>query len=428
MIINSILDTDWYKIAMGQVVFYQFPQLVVRYKFIDRNNMIYPKDFAIKLQEEINHLSTLRLALEEQEWLSKQVGITKYYLNWFSNYSFNPKQVDIKQDEEGHLSIVIEGKWKETIYWEVPLLAIISELYYKETGCVLNVKEFIKKTVVKRSKLQFPFADFGTRRRFSFEAQNLLVFIMSSYEIEEDGDGTGTNPNFLGTSNPYLAKKYNVKPIGTTAHECVMAMSALYGVEEANIKWLENWRYIYGNNYNIALIDTFTTDYFFKTISTKDLQLLDGLRQDSGDPIQIGRKIIKYWKERGINPKDKKIVFSDNLNVEKATEIYNEFKDKTNVIFGIGTFLTNDCGYKPLNIVIKLDSVFTEDIDTDQDGIDRSYGYSWKSVVKLSDSKGKYTGNKETVKQILFDIGHCSNLGGICNKGYACDGCPTNKE
>ena len=171
--IQSILDNDFYKVLMQQVVFFRFPHLKVEYKFIDRNNTIYPIGFAQKLQEEVNKMASLKLTDEEKEWLSKQEGINKYYLDWFSNYSFNPKQVDIEQDIEGHLSISIEGRWLETIMWEVPLLALVSELYYKETGCKANIDEFICNTTEKKNKLQFPFADFGTRRRFSFEIQDL---------------------------------------------------------------------------------------------------------------------------------------------------------------------------------------------------------------------------------------------------------------
>lgn len=383
IMIKSILDQDFYKVLMQQVVFFRFPLLNVEYKFIDRNDTIYPIGFTQKLREEVDKMASLKLTNEEKEWLSKLPGINKYYLDWLFEYKFNPKEVTISEDCNNRLSIRVEGLWLSTILWEVPLLALISELYYKETGCKFNQTDFAKKTIAKKQSLTFPFADFGTRRRFLFDSQDLLVAIMKNTKVSDEN-------YFLGTSNMYLAMKYNCAPIGTTAHECVMAMSALYGVENANSKWFDNWRHVYGNLYNVALIDTYTTNFFFKTMSRNDLLLIDGLRQDSGDPVEIGNKIIREWKESGINSKDKKIVFSDNLNVETATKIYSEFKDKTNVVFGIGTFLTNDCGYKPMNIVIKLDGVFDFE--------------KWVPVVKLSDSEGKYCGNNEEVKRVLEEI------------------------
>ena len=383
MIINSLLDSDFYKFLMGQVVLYQFPDLYVRYKFINRANTWFPEGFDVKLKEEIKNLATLKLLESEKMWLLNQEGMTKYYVDWLGKYSFNPNQVTVKLENKV-LEVEIEGKWKETIYWEVPLLAIISELYYKETNKILDWDLVNKNIRNKYYTLEgIKFADFGTRRRFSYDVQKALV----SHMVR------GTN--FIGTSNPSLAMIYNILPIGTYAHETVMAMSALHGVETANKEWLKNWRYIYGNNYNVALTDTYTTDVFFKTISQKDMLLIDGLRQDSGNPEEIGCKIINKLKEWGIDPRDKKIIFSDNLNPEKAVKLYNKFKDKINVIFGIGTNLTNDCGYSPLNMVIKLDSVLIQDISTE---------WYFKPVIKLSDCKGKYTGDREELAKILNEV------------------------
>lgn len=383
MIINSLLDTDWYKLLMGQVVWYKFSDLWVKYKFYNRSDTWFPEGFADKLKEEVNNLSILRLTSEEKNWLLSQKGMTKYYVDWFEKFSFNPNQVKIEQIDK-RLSIEIEGKWKESIYWEVPLLAIISELYYKETNCKFNTAICLATILQKQEELHFSFADFGTRRRFSYEAQDLLVLNMKNFL-----------PYFMGTSNPYLAMKYNVRPVGTTAHETVMAMSALYGVRLSNSKWIENWRFIYGNNYNVALTDTFTTKYFFETVPQKDLLLIEGLRQDSGNPEEVGAYMIAKWKERQINPLNKKIIFSDNLNPKKAKRLYETFKDKTNVIFGIGTNLTNDCGYTPLNIVIKLDSVLISN---------NTGGWNWNYVIKLSDDKRKYTGCEDVIKEVEKEI------------------------
>lgn len=383
-IINSILDTDWYKITMAQVVFFFYPEVKVRYKFYDRNNTIYPDGFALKVLDEIRNMKELSLSESEEDWLRKQNSIYPAFVDWFKNYRFNPFEIDIIQDLKGHLLIDIEGKWLDTIFWEVPLLAIISELYNKEKGNkIKNIMKFRKNIENKSHLLNFPFADFGTRRRFSNFAQSILLDEL----IFQD------NEFLLGTSNPYFAMNYEINPIGTYAHEAIMAMEALWGYKNANLEWIKRWKKIYGKQYNIALSDTFTTDLFLQTTGKYWFNLIDGIRQDSGDPIEIGNKIIKKWKELGINPKTKSIVFSDNLNPEKANKIWNKFKDITNPIFGIGTNLTNDCGYKPLNIVIKLDSIYI------QDGLNK-----WKSTIKLSDDKGKYTGDSKRIDKVKKEI------------------------
>lgn len=376
MIIKSLLDTDWYKITMAQVVHFFYPNVKVRYKFYDRNDISYPKGFDKKLRKEINEMSKLSLLVDEFQWLKSNPNMYPEFVNWFSKYKFDPKEVKVKQDNKGKLSIEIEGPWERTIFWEVPLLAIISELYFKDKP--VDYGKLEECMTNKKQLLQFPFVEFGTRRRHSFGVQEVAIFILHN-----------KNPYFKGTSNPLLARLFHIPIVGTYAHEAIMAEEVLgLSNQNPNLYWIIQWRNIYGKQMNIALGDTFTTKQFLKEMDKMSLNLLDGIRQDSGNPIEIGNMIIKRWQELGINPKDKTIVFSDNLNPKKANKIYQTFKDKTNVLFGIGTNLTNDCGYKPLNIVIKLDSVFVNSL------------FQWTPVVKLSDTKGKYTGNKEKIKEL----------------------------
>jgi nicotinate phosphoribosyltransferase len=377
MIINSILDSDFYKFSMGQVVLFFFKGLPVKYKFILRNPIEFPDGFGSRLQDEINHLATLKLTNDEYKWLATNPNIYRYYLDWLSTYQFNPEEVEVIFTDN-KLELTIEGPWERTIYWEVPLLAIISELYFSMTNQTVDSRAVLDRTLEKGKQLAgIPFVDFGTRRRLSFNAHDHVI----NGFINSESKG-----NFIGTSNPYFARKYGIWIIGTYAHEAIMAMQALVGVEDCNSAWLEYWKVVYGKMLNVALGDTLTTDYFLNSTNDVMFNLLDGIRQDSGDPIEIGWKIVNKWRELGIDPKTKNIVFSDNLNPDKVKVIWDTFKDITMPIFGVGTNLTNDFGPKPLNMVIKM---------IEADG---------KPVVKLSDDKGKYTGDLETIEKVKKEL------------------------
>jgi nicotinate phosphoribosyltransferase len=196
---------------------------------------------------------------------------------------------------------------------------------------------------------------------------------------------------FLGTSNPHLAHQYGVTPHGTYAHESVMAMSALYGVRMANKMWMKHWSDHFEGNVGVALTDTFTTDKFLQDFGTYEARLFDGVRQDSGDPIAWGVKMLEHYKKLGIQTTNKRFVFSDNLNVEKYTVIHNKFEAFAQPIGGIGTHFTNDVGVKPLNMVIKM--------------TEANFGNGWVNVVKLSDDAGKHTGHTEAVEMAKRELG-----------------------
>jgi len=373
-----MLDTDWYKITMGQVVHFFFPKVEVKYKFILRSDVKFPDGFDKKLQAEIYHLATLKLSPSEYDWLSKNKTMYNYYLQWFSTYHFDPAEVKISF-ENNKLGITIEGLWERTIYWEVPLLAIISELYFQETQLD---KEFVRNSIVSKiiQLKEIPYIEFGTRRRFSYDVHDKF--------LQEVFSTLATFPSgLIGTSNPHFAMRHGFNVIGTYAHEAIMAMQALYGCKEADSSWLDYWKVLYGKELNVALSDTLTTNYFLKSIADITFQMLDGIRQDSGDPIHIATLILDKWCELGIDPKTKSIVFSDNLNPDKARSIWNIFKRTTNPIFGIGTNLTNDFGVKPLNMVIKL---------VEANGC---------QVIKLSDDTCKHTGDPELIKYTKDDLG-----------------------
>jgi len=377
-IINSLLDTDIYKFYMSQVALFFFPNMRVKYQFILREDRNFPDGFDRRLQEEINHLATLKLSPEEYLWLKNNPNIYSHYLNWFNQYRFNPSDVTITFINN-KLGLTIEGLWMGVALWEVPLLAIISELFFEMTEEPIQSRVFWDASKKKGKELvDIPFVEFGTRRRLSFSAQHNVIMALTC---------SHSNGNIVGTSNPYFAMKNRIWVVGTYAHEAPMAMQSLVDPKTADAVWLKYWKTMYGKMLNVALSDTLTTDHFLNSVDDTMFRLLDGIRQDSGNPVEIGNKIIKKWESLGIDPKTKNIVFSDNLNPKKTRVLWDVFKDKTNPIFGIGTNLTNDFGVTPLNMVIKM---------TQANG---------KPVVKLSDDLGKASGSPIVVEAFKKELG-----------------------
>ena len=315
-IITSILDNDMYKILMGQAVFKLFPNEIVRYKFTDRNKKIYTQLFKNGLRSQINKMKDLKLTKDELNWLKTELPyLDLTYLDFLKNFRFNPKQVKIAFNED-ELVLEIEGPWHTSIYWEVPILAIMSQLNYElidKRKPYLNEKltKINTNKIHKLSKDFVSFADFGTRRRSSINNHQKVINDFVTYANE--------NPNtFVGTSNLFFAMLSNLKPIGTHAHEWFMFHGAKFGYKQANQLALDNWVDVYQGNLGIALTDTFTTDVFLRSFNMKYAKLFDGVRQDSGDPIEFGEKMVKHYKSLGIDPMSKTIVFSDGLDYEKA--------------------------------------------------------------------------------------------------------------
>ena len=385
MMITSILDNDLYKFTMQNAIINMFPRAKVKYKFINRGKTKFPIGFGKELQEIIFQMTNIVFKDDEKKFLQK----TCYYLpptyfDFLQGYKYNPSEVIINQ-VENDLEISIEGYWYRTVLWEVPLMAIISELYFEMTKPEIYDKakiiEITTKKAEKFNELGVTFADFGTRRRFSHKNHNLIVETLKK-----------TSPEFfVGSSNVYFAFKYNISPIGTHAHEWFMFHAAKYGFKMANKLALENWVKIYRGDLGIALSDTFTTEAFFRAFDTKLAKLFDGIRQDSGDPIEVAEKTIAHYKELRIDPLSKVIIFSDGLDTKKAEKIYNHCKGKIKISFGIGTNLTNDVGTNPLNIVIKITEALPE-------------GWERIPTIKLSDSKGKYTGAPEMINIAKKDL------------------------
>lgn len=388
MIIKSILDTDLYKLTMQQAVLFgklagvAYEGVDVEYDFINRGGTKFPEDFGIRLFTQVAHMGDLRLTTEERIFLERKCRFLKRsYLDFLSGYRFNPDEVQISQSG-GDLSVKIRGPWYRTVLWEVPLMALICEMYAPQFRGSLDIAR--NQGIKKGTKLREAgclFADFGTRRRFSQPVQQQTVA-----GLIESANPTAAG-KLTGTSNVDLARQFDITPIGTHAHEWFMAHAALFGYRLANRYALEAWVNEYDGDLGIALTDTFTTKTFFSQFSMKLAKLFDGVRHDSADPIEFAKMTIAHYEQLRIDPMTKTIVFSDGLTTDKAIEIHNWCKGKIRTAFGIGTHFTNDVGFKPLNIVIKLTKCNTI------------------PVVKLSDEPGKNTGDPRAIEFCKYTFG-----------------------
>lgn len=387
-IICSILDNDLYKFTMQNAVCKLFPRANVKYEFINRGKTIFPKGFDRKLRREIEKMADLKLTIEQKEFFRSKCGrfIDDVYFDFLSAYQFDPSEVGVVLEENGDLRVVIEGPWYRTILWEVPLMALISELYFLETKPSILDRNDRQKNNCEKAMFfhnhNMKVTDFGTRRRFSFNNQ---------LEVCKDMKGMfGSDKFFVGTSNVQIAMDLNLTPIGTHAHEWFMFMAARYGYKMANRMALEHWSDVYQGDLGTALTDTYTTDVFLKSFDKKFAKLYDGPRHDSDDPIVWTDKFVNHYQKMGIKPSTKTAVYSNNLNKEEAWRIQEHCNTKgegINAAFGIGTNFSNDVGAKPLNIVIKMTSAQAIP------GSDE-----WVDTVKLSDEKGKNTGKSKTVQ------------------------------
>lgn len=377
-VLTSLLDNDFYKFTMQCGVVQLFPKTKARYTFINRGKHEFPEGFDKALRTAVDAMAELKLTKDEKAFLVKNCPyLSPLYLDFLEGYRYDPSEVHIAQ-EDNDLKVTVEGHWYRTILWEVPLLAIISELYYQlmnatawtDAQVIANTRE--KELLYK--ELGVVFAEFGTRRRHSYHVHDIVMRTLLE----------GYGSTFMGSSNVHFAMKYKVKPIGTHAHEWFMFHAAEYSYKMANALSLEHWVDVYRGDLGVALSDTYTTDVFFKQFDKKFSKLFDGVRHDSGDPIVFAEKTIAHYKKMGIDPLSKYIIFSDGLNPKKVQAITEACKGKIGISFGIGTDLTNDVGLRPMNIVMKLTEVLTSDDE-------------WVPTVKLSDEPNKHTGDPKMI-------------------------------
>ena len=356
MIINSLLDNDFYKFTMMHAVREKYPDAQVRYEFINRDPAFtFTEDFLERIQVRIQELKNLRLTEEEYAWLQTLDILPKTFLDFLKDFRCNPDYIHCELDKEKQLKLLIEGPWHETILFEVPVLAIISQTYFEtiDTNWDHSLEHYAQRTREKGialSKAGCVFTDFGTRRRRSFDLQETVIDAFESLEASDECEST-----YRGTSNVHFSRLTGRMPIGTMAHEWIMAHAGMFGIDGANVHSMQAWYDVFKGKIAIGLTDTYTTDLFFKEFSPELAKAYSGVRQDSGDPLEFTDKAVAFYKNLGINPKTKKAVYSDSLDLEKAVKIQKYAENKIIPLYGIGTFFTNDFeAGKALNIVIKL--------------------------------------------------------------------------
>ncbi len=393
-IITHFTDDDLYKFTMCCAVIECFPRTRVKYRFNDRDNTVYPPGFAELVAEQIAMLENLRISDEEITFMREKCNyIPVWFMSYLRGFRYDRRWTNVWQDHEGHLHIEFEGSWSDTILLEVKVLAIVSELYYIVTGesKSFDYEDYYRRSYIKAERLidaGCSFSDFGTRRRASAKAQETAVRAMSECSRSHKGPG-----RFTGTSNVYLAMKYDLTPIGTMAHEFVCAIAGMYGPLMANHIAMTKWAQTYRGALGTFLYDTYGWQIFSLNFSTDYANMFKGLRVDSGDNYEQLNLIVEKYRSLHIDPATKQIVFSNGLNVDKAIAIQKYAADKCQPSYGIGTHFTNDFpDIRPRNIVIKLTEV----------KITESWPF-YSKTCKLSEDKGKYSGDPSTVK-IFMDI------------------------
>lgn len=391
-IVQSLLDTDLYKFTMLQVVLHQFPQTHSVYHFRCRNEdkIAYPlREIKDELDQELDILCTLQFKPEELDYLRSLRFIKSDFVDYLELFQLKRRFINTQINQQGSLDIVVEGPMIQAMFFEIFVLAIVNELYFRrlETPAVLEEGErrlqtkaaLLKDYANQQQPTDTPFlvSDFGTRRRYSYAWQRHVINTLHHAAPDV----------FRGSSNVYLAMKLNIAPIGTMAHEFMQAFQALnFRLRDFQTAALESWVHEYRGDLGIALTDVVGMDAFLRDFDLYFAKLFDGLRHDSGDPYLWGDKAYAHYLKLRIDSKTKMLTFSDGLNLEKAWGLYQYFKDRFQTSFGIGTNLSNDMGHVPLNIVLKLVEC------------------NGQSVAKLSDSPGKTMSTDETFLAYLRQV------------------------
>lgn len=385
MVINSILDTDLYKFTTSYAYIKLFPYAFGTFSFKDRDETVYSEEFLAALKDEIKNLAVVALKPDELEYMFTHCRfIPRVYWEWLASFRFDPEKIEVYLDENRHLHMeVTDFLYKVTLY-EVPLLAVISEIKNRFLNRVPD-RDVILDRLVGKVHLSnvhgMPFSEFGTRRRFSFEVHDIVVSYLKHYA-----------KFCTGTSNCYLAIKYDMRPMGTHPHEWFMFHGAQFGYKHANYMALENWVNVYDGDLGTALSDTYTSDSFLSNFSRKQAKLFDGVRCDSGNEFEFIDRLVERYKELGIDPTTKTIIFSNALDFGKALQLFDYCKGKIRCSFGIGTNLTNDTGFPPCNIVMKLSRC------------KMNQNQEWRECVKLSDDLGKHMGSSAEVEACLYEL------------------------
>jgi nicotinate phosphoribosyltransferase len=405
MIIESLLDTDLYKFTMMQAVLHHFPSAQVEYQFKNRSKGVDLRPYAAEITEEIRGLCELTLDRRELDYLRGLRYLKPDFVDFLRNFKLNASAVSVTEGPDD-LRIMVNGSWVQTILFEVPILSIVNEVYFRnqtskpfepgkamiaateqfEQAFAEGARRLLRKIgLIESHNANFPgipfvFSDFGTRRRYSREWQGEVVRTLARLLPK----------NFYGTSNVDLAHRYGLTARGTMAHEWLQAFQQLgcCRVGDSQKQAFEYWVKEYRGDMGIALSDIMGIDAFLRDFDLYFCKLFDGVRHDSGDPYEWTEKIIAHYRAHKVDPRTKTAVYSDGLDVPKALDICCKYNGQINMAFGIGTNLTNDVGYDPLQIVMKMT---------------RCNG---QPVAKVSDARGKTMCNDEKYLAYLKQVFH----------------------
>lgn len=411
-IVQHFTDNDAYTFSCQYYILQTYPRAEVRYTFFDRNGTKYPKGFGELLQLQIEGMKDVIITDEEIAFMkSKFYYLPEWYFTFLKGYRFNPSEVHVFQDLEGYLSIMIEGKWFSTIMWEMPILSTISELMHILNGDMDKVdwaaeEENAHIKGLKAVENGLLLSDMGTRRRFSFNNQELVIKQLiraNEYWNEKKKEYKPEVANafgkFVGTSNVWFAKEFGITPIGTMSHQIISFEECISGVFESNFNVMEKWSKVYDGDLGIYLYDCFGDKVFFNNLSKRLAKLFDGLRVDSGNEADQLEKIMKRYRELGIDPATKSVVFSNALTIEKAISLHRLVNGRMKDSYGIGTHLMAEVVdqskkefFPYSNIVIKLT------------GMRITESREWHDCVKLSNDKGKTLGNREKCEYLLKQL------------------------
>lgn len=408
-IIESLLDLDFYKLSMGQMIFHRHPKVPVTLSFINRSSSVPLAEIVSigRLREELEHCRTLRFSSQELHYI---MGTYEYeqpmfaldYINFLKSLVLPKFDLEVDGDQ---LRISFSGDWAGATYWETLAMSIVNELYYRTL--IQKYSHFERELVESDGKIalgrkirdlrrnpNITFSDFGTRRRFSRQWQDYVVGVMAKECPDQ----------FKGTSNVLLAQKYGLMPTGTNAHELPMVYTGIYFEEDteknptySQHRVLADWEEEYGMGLSIFLPDTFGSDWFFSNaVTPKQFRNWKGSRQDSGVPLEYAEKRIQEYQDAGIDPKEKLIVFADGLRVETMKEISEKLHGRIRYTFGWGTDLTNDLGFKSISIVVKAVEA------------------AGHPVAKLSDNISKATGPRVAVERMKRIVGYTNTFAEAC--------------
>ena len=353
MIIRSLLDTDLYKFTMMQVVLHHFPGAQVEYRFKCRNAGFDLTPYVDEIRDEIRALCSLRFSPGELTYLRRWRFFKSDFIDLLALFQLDERFIHVSPiaDADGEIDIAIRGPWLHTIMFEVPVLAIVSEVWDRNVHPQPDFTEGRRRLSVKIDQMngvadpEFRVADYGTRRRFSRSWHEEVLRTLSA----------GIGPKFVGTSNVHFAMDLGLTPLGTMAHEYLQACQAVGPrLRDSQVFAFNMWAREYRGDLGIALSDVCGMDAFLRDFDLFFCKLFDGVRHDSGDPFEWGEKLIAHYQRMRIDPGSKTMVFSDSLNVPLCLRLFERFRGRTHTAFGIGTNLTNDIGFEPLSIVIKM--------------------------------------------------------------------------